>query len=152
MAKAKKELDTEVNLVSFISLLSVLICSLLLTAIWIQIGTLDVKQAVGGQAQQKQKKKDPILWAQFQKNGAISFRLQDAPRVKRKLRRHTVAGLEGKWNKDEVIKHIEVIQAQIPQLKTVLIQPRTKTLYEDVITLMDAFKEKGLTELGVSPL
>ena len=45
----RKSLDFEINLTPFIDLFSVLICFLLLTAVWIQIGSMDVKQAVGGQ-------------------------------------------------------------------------------------------------------
>ena len=56
MARNKKSLDSELNLIAFISLLSVLICSLLLTAIWIQIGSMDVKQAVGGRQRERIKK------------------------------------------------------------------------------------------------
>jgi len=46
----KEKPSTEIDLVAFISLLSVCICFLLLTTIWVQIGSMNVKQAIGGQA------------------------------------------------------------------------------------------------------
>ena len=82
MARAKKELDSELNLISFVSLLSVLICSLLLTAIWVHIGSMDVKQAVGGQggAASTKEKKPPAVWANLAPDGSIRFVLQDFPK------------------------------------------------------------------------
>ena len=46
----RKSLDAEVNLVPFIDLLSMCICFLLVTAVWIQIGSLQVKQSHGSEA------------------------------------------------------------------------------------------------------
>jgi biopolymer transport protein ExbD len=39
-----------------------------------------------------------------------------------------------------------------PTLKTALIQPQAASAYEDIISLMDEIKKKGLTDLGVAPL
>src|SRR5204862_4931704 len=46
----RKSLDAEVNLVPFIDLLSMCICFLLMTAVWVQIGTMQVKQSHGTEA------------------------------------------------------------------------------------------------------
>lgn len=46
-SSGRKTLNAEVNLVPFIDLLSVCICFLLMTAVWVQIGSLDVKQTFG---------------------------------------------------------------------------------------------------------
>ena len=45
--RGKKGLNAELNLVPFIDLLSMCICFLLMTAVWVQIGVLDVKQGIG---------------------------------------------------------------------------------------------------------
>ena len=50
MRHNKKHLDFELNLIPCIDLLSVCICFLLLTAVWLQVGSLSVKQAIGGQS------------------------------------------------------------------------------------------------------
>jgi len=71
MSYGKKSLDNEINLIAFISLLSVLICSLLLTAVWIQIGSLNIKQAVGGQARAGQKN-PPAVWAHIFSDSPVS--------------------------------------------------------------------------------
>ncbi len=46
----KRELDFELNLTSFIDLLSTCTCFLLITAVWIQIGTVEIKQSLGTEA------------------------------------------------------------------------------------------------------
>src|ERR1700722_11140438 len=46
----RKSLDAEINLVPFIDLLSMCICFLLMTAVWMEIGALNVKQLVGTEA------------------------------------------------------------------------------------------------------
>ena len=45
--KGRKSLDAEVNLVPFIDLLSMCICFLLMTAVWVEMGAVNVKQTVG---------------------------------------------------------------------------------------------------------
>jgi len=151
MAK-QKDLDTELSLISFISLLSVLICSLLLTAIWVHVGSMNVKQAIGGQSIEKGKK-NPAVWVKFGKGGLVSFQLQDAPRVARSLQRKVISGAA-----DHTIDIVAVndfvakLRTKIPDLKTALIQPKSETVYEDIIMLMDNFKKAGLIDLGVAPL
>ena len=151
VSKKKKELDFELNLIAFISLLSVLICSLLLTAIWVQVGTMNVKQAVGGQSQ-VEAKKVPVVWAKMEKKGTVTFRLQDVGRVPRQLRLATVKGSQDKMDLDAITAHLETVKKTVPDLRTVLIQPKGESMYEEIIALMDHFKTIGLVDLGVVPL
>lgn len=46
----RRSLNAEINLVPFIDLLSMCICFLLMTAVWIQIGSMQVKQSHGTDA------------------------------------------------------------------------------------------------------
>ena len=52
-SSSKRTLVTDVNLVPFIDLLSVCICFLLITAVWVQLGVLEVKQSQGTSAEVK---------------------------------------------------------------------------------------------------
>lgn len=151
MAKEEKSLDNEVNLVPFISLLSVLICSLLLSAVWIQIGAMEVKQSVGGSAKEDNEK-TPMVFARFVRNGGVEMRLKDVGRVSRKLRVVTIPGQEGEMDVPAVEAHIQLLREKIPELKTALIQPKSDSLYEHIIRLMDRFRAEGVADLGISPL
>src|SRR4051812_41051685 len=46
----KRSLDAELNLVPFIDLLSMCICFLLMTAIWVEVGSLQIRQILGTDA------------------------------------------------------------------------------------------------------
>ncbi len=150
MRKRHKHLEFEINLIPAIDLLSVCICFLLLTAVWLHVGALNVKQAVGGQPASETAKK-PTVWAQINAQGDVMLDVRDA-RVPAKLAKAKISGKDGKLDL-EGIKNIAMqLKTAEPSLTTVLIQPQAATVYEDIIDVMDQFKKQGLIDLGVSPL
>jgi biopolymer transport protein ExbD len=152
LRRGKKHLDFEINLIPFIDLLSACICFLLLTAVWVQVGSMDVKQAVGGQPASETPKK-PTLWVQMGKAGEITLTVQDTEKVPAKLRKLAVKGdAEGKTNTKELDSAVTTLKNLEPELRTALIQPAAESVYEDMIALMDGFKKQGLIDLGVAPL
>lgn len=146
----KKHLDFELNLVPFIDLLSVCICFLLMTAVWIQVGSMDTKQAVGGQPAGETEKK-PTLWVNIVGKNALSLEVRDA-RVKRNLARVQLNPIDGKPDLDKLETLIKEMRQQDPALTTALIRPQAATIYEDIIDMMDRMKKEGVVNLGVSPL
>jgi biopolymer transport protein TolR len=146
----KRHLDSELNLIPFIDLLSVCICFLLLTAVWLQVGSMDVKQAVGGQPASETAKK-AVVWVFMSSNGDLSFDVKDA-RVTTQLAKAKIKGLEGRPNLEALTQQIEALKAADQKLATVLIQPHKDSLYEDIVNMMDRFKKSGLSDLGVVPL
>ena len=80
MRKNKKHLDFELNLVPFIDLLSVCICFLLITAVWLNVGSLNVKQAVGGQSAAETEKK-PLMMVVLEATGEVNLEVQETQRV-----------------------------------------------------------------------
>jgi biopolymer transport protein TolR len=148
--KNKKGMDFELNLIPFIDLLSVCICFLLITAVWIQIGTINTKQAVGGQSQSETEKK-PTLNVAFQPNGDLVLEAKDA-KLPAHLNRVKVSGLAGKINLPQLDQVLAEIKKSEPALTTALFRPQAASVYEDIIDVMDQFKKKGLINLGVNPL
>ncbi|MCB0394015.1 MAG: biopolymer transporter ExbD, partial [Bdellovibrionales bacterium] len=73
MSIKKKALDPEIDLIAFISLLSVCICFLLLTSIWVQIGSMNFKQSIGGASGPSQPQ--PQLVIDFQDKGGLSLKV-----------------------------------------------------------------------------
>ena len=146
----KKHLEFEINLIPAIDLLSVCICFLLLTAVWLHVGALNVKQAVGGQPASESVKK-PTVWVQRDGKGGVAFDVRDA-RVPAKLAKAKIEGKEGKPDLEALKGLVTDLKAAEPALTTVLIQPQAATLYEDIIDVMDSFKKEGLIDLGVAPL
>ena len=150
MRKKHKHLDFEVNLIPFIDLLSTCICFLLLTAVWINVGALNVKQAVGGQAGPEAAKK-PTMWVQLTGEGQLSLDVRDS-RVPANLAKVSIPAKDGKPNLIDLAAVMGQIKQAEPTLNTALIQPQAASVYEDIIALMDQFKKSGVGDLGVAPL
>lgn len=148
--KHKKHLDFELNLVPFIDLLSVCICFLLMTAVWTQVGSMDTKQAVGGQPASETEKK-PTVWVNFADRGSVDLEFKDS-RVQNNIAKIKVEAKEGKPNWEKLETIIKQARSQDPALTTALIHPQAASVYEDLIDLMDRFKKEGVINLGVSPL
>ena len=144
MRHKSKHLDFEINLIPCIDLLSVCICFLLLTAVWLQVGSLNVKQAIGGQSAAETEKKSQ-LWVSMGDKGELTFNIKQSAKI-------TGARATMKTTVTDMAKAVETLKTLDPSLKTVLIQPRTQTEYDEIITVMDEFKKSGMNDLGVVPL
>lgn len=151
MKHSKKVLDFEVNLIPFIDLLSVSICFLLITAVWLNVGSMNVKQAVGGQAKEDTKK-TPQVWVRMTVKGDLDLDVQQSSLVPAALRKLRVAQVGGKVDWAGFEKALVSLKQVEPSLNTGLIQPTASTSYEDIIDAMDRLKKNGMTDLGVSPL
>ncbi|MCJ8275736.1 MAG: biopolymer transporter ExbD [Bdellovibrionales bacterium] len=149
--KQKKTVNTEVDLVAFISLLSVCICFLLLTTVWIQIGSMNVKQAIGGQSQEGKPK--PEMWVVVDKVGSMKLQLRHSPRkVMKAFNNNKIDGVDGKPNLEELGTYVSKLKGEFEDISMALIRPASKTQFEDIIQIMDVFREGGIEDLGVTPL
>ena len=151
MKKNKKHLDFELNLIPFIDLLSTCICFLLLTAVWIQVGSINVKMSMGGQPQAETEKKAHIK-VLIQETGAIVLDVVDSTKVSAKLRKLQVDGADGHPKFDEIERVIADIRGIDAGIEMALVQPNQETIYEDVVELMDRIKKVGVSQVGISPL
>ena len=134
--KRKQHLDFEVNLIPFIDLLSVCICFLLLTAVWIQVASMNVKQAIGGQAVQDTEKK-AVVWVYLGQKGELSLDIQDSKKVPANLRKMRLAGLQEKITFKPKHKAVSQIKIFAPQITSVLIQPIAQSSSDDIIKVME---------------
>ena len=151
MKHSRKSLDFEVNLIPFIDLLSVCICFLLITAVWLNVGSMDVKQAVGGQAQEDTKK-SPVVWIRMTASGDLDLDVQQSSLVPANLRKFRVAQQSKQMDLAGLEKALANLKLVDPSLNTGLIQPTATTAYEEIIDVMDQLKKSGMNDLGVSPL
>ena len=145
----KKDLNFEINILPILDILSVLICFLLLSAVWVQIGSLDTKQAVGDNSSNGAQN-PPSLWIMMSPNGNLQLSLRDV-KVTMPLE-DRISASQGLINWDLVAQKIQTLKTQLPDLKTVIIRPEAQSNYGDVIHLMDQLKKSQLTDVGISPL
>ncbi len=149
--KAKRNMNIELDLVAFISLLSVCICFLLLTTIWVQIGSMDVKQSVGGQAAEGAPK--PEMWILMAEGGDLKFELRNLPAsVLKMFAGQKISAKEGRPNFEDLNAYISKLTQEASTLSMALIRPTENTPFEDIIQLMDTVRESGIQDLGVTPL
>jgi biopolymer transport protein ExbD len=145
----KKELDFEINILPILDILSVLICFLLLTAVWVQVGALSTQQAVGDNTISQQAN-PPSLWIGINKSGTLRFSLRDVPATTGA--ETTLSGNRDGVNWQALHAKIQALKTQFPTLKTVVIRPEATANYGVVIQLMDQLKQNQMTDVGLSPL
>jgi biopolymer transport protein TolR len=139
----------ELNLVPFIDILSTCICFLLMTAIWINVGVINVSQALGSEPPAGGKN-PPSVIADIRNDGSIQLSLKDVPNRKGKAA-YDVASIGGRIDYDRLEAFVATIQANVPELKTALVMPGARTKYEDVIRIMDLLKKSKISDIGISP-
>lgn len=146
----KRSLEFELNLTSFIDLLSTCTCFLLVTAVWIQIGAVEIKQSHGTEAAAEKKDsldldvvyKDPThLNLNLKKNGkqfkSIPISAKSHEAVVAKL--NTVLTSEVLNTKDKSAVEIGVAT----------ITPRSTVNYGQLVSTLDTLRRNKILNIGV---
>lgn len=151
MSQHKKELNFELDLLPFISMLSCCICFLMLTAVWSNIGTLNVEQGLG-QESSRANQQASSLWVIISGDGSVELSVKDAPQMPASYNKINVHGRGGQVDFAQIEKLASQMNQRLPELKTALIMPKSQVAYGDVITLMDRLKKHKISEVGIAPL
>lgn len=156
----RKSLDAEVNLVPFIDLLSMCICFLLMTAVWMEIGTVNVKQLVGTDAPADTKSTYEMDLKYLQSN-RMEVNLKKAGLKNQKF---TIDGgtNEARLGKlREVMKNFAAslnlnaadFKTQMGQTITVArVTTKAGVSYGEIVTVMDTLRDLGIVSLGLVPV
>jgi len=156
----KRSLDAEVNLVPFIDLLSMCICFLLMTAVWIQVGSLQVKQSRGTEAAATT---GPIeLELKFLSASAIDISVK---RDGRGIKKRRVESSDT----ESVLKRVDdgldalivsalgksvngSLVAPGSQVASAMITPAKNVAYGDLVGALDVLRKHKIINLGVVPV
>lgn len=147
----KKNMNFELNLIPFIDVLSVCICFLLVTAVFMNLGAFHVNQAVGTSAADSQKAKGSITVSLGDK-GNLRFEVKDVKGLSRSESLVNISGDQGRVNFAMTKQWISSFAARFTDVKTVLIMPNPTSKYDDLIQLMAQFKNSSMDEIGIAPL
>ncbi len=147
----KKNSNFELNLVPFIDVLSTCICFLLVTAVFINLGSMHVSQAVGSEKQTAEKAKGSVTVSLGGK-GDIRFEVKDVPGLKGSQGLTTITGDDGKVNFKRTEQWIQTFASNNTDVKTVLLMPNPYSKYDDLIQLMAQFKKSQMDQIGIAPL
>jgi len=146
---SKKDLNADLNLTPFIDLLSTMVCFLLVTAVWIEIGTVEIKQSHGTEAKASKK---------------ISYDLdvvyQGSSKLRMNLKRNgrTIKGFNVKGTNfdDMMLQMNTIVQTKVLNFKnkaieiaTATITPRSDVNYGDLVKTLDVLRQNKIVNIGV---
>ncbi len=147
----KRDLDAQLNLTPFIDLLSTCVCFLLVTAVWIQIGTVEIKQSLGTEAA-ADKKETFDLDLVF--TNATELRLN----LKKDGKQVKFVDVKAETSEAMLIKLNEAIISQVLVSKdlsnpitiaTATITPRSTVNYGEMVSALDVLRKNKIVNIGV---
>jgi biopolymer transport protein ExbD len=147
----KKGLNFELNLVPFIDVLSVCICFLLVTAVFINLGSIHVSQAVGSEADKSQKQTGSVT-VSLGSGGDVRFEAKGVKGISQDFSLVTIKGAGGKINYTKTEEWIRSFSSRFTSVKTVMMMPNPTSKYDDLIQLMAMFKKNSMDQIGIAPL
>ena len=142
----KKPLDTAINLVPFIDLMAVTISFLIMTAVWTQVGRLQVSQAGGPSAEE-----DPI------ESKTLPLTLIVTPtELRLTVGQQAFDPMpitkddKGKIDLTKLRLKIKEVRDQVPDQAAITLQTEDKVRYEDLVRIIDECIGAGLPQVSVS--
>jgi len=143
----KKPLDATINLVPFIDLMAVTISFLIMTAVWTQIGRLQVSQSGGDSPETEQPGKKtpqpPLLVTPTELKltaDQTTFEPYPVSRV----------GDSGKLDLSKVMAKLRELKSQSPDTQAIILQTEDKVRYEDLVRIIDESIGVGLPNVSVA--
>ncbi|MBI3182809.1 MAG: biopolymer transporter ExbD [Myxococcales bacterium] len=142
----KKPLDTTINLVPFIDLMAVTISFLIMTAVWTQIGRLQVAQSGGPpdpNKEQEEQKTVPLILLITDKElrltaGGSAF--DPMPMIR---------DSKGKLDLNKLTGKIKELKTQLPDQSQITLQTEDAVRYEDLVRIIDECIGAGLPNVSV---
>jgi biopolymer transport protein TolR len=145
----KKELDAQLNLTPFIDLLSTCVCFLLITAVWIEIGTVEVKQSHGTEAA-AEKKESYDLDLVFQSPTQLSLNLKKSGKIVQKLdvTGEDFTGMLASLN-THIVDKVLLFKDKTIEIATATVTPRSSVDYGHLISTMDVLRKNQIVNIGI---
>jgi biopolymer transport protein ExbD len=142
-------MNFDLNLVPFIDVLSTCICFLLITAVFMQLGTVNVRQAIGDGSAATQKE-EPALWLRVHDDGSLQVTVKNVKASR--ASEFTVPSTGSSPNWERFANSLATVKQTYPTLVTALVLPEPRTRYEHVIQAMDLIKKGEISQVGIAPL
>lgn len=146
--KGKKPLDTTINLVPFIDLMAVTIVFLIMTAVWTQLGRLQVSQSgqnASEEQQQDQNQLQPVTLLITEKELKLSVggaQLDPIPITRDDKQRVDVTRLTDK---------LKELKTQQPEQNAITVSTEDNVKYEDLVRVIDTCIGGQFPSVSVSP-
>ena len=152
----KRGLNPEVNLVPFIDLLSVCICFLLVSAVWLQVGSVQVKQALGTVAPENPPEVMDLT-VTFAEPFVAHFALESKGKTVTAWDIATATALDFTTAAGtQLDQHLQSIAGATPAVAkdmvgTATLVPIKNVPYRSLIMAMDVLRKREIVNLAVTP-
>ncbi|MBN8472934.1 biopolymer transporter ExbD [Corallococcus exiguus] len=144
----KKPLDTAINMVPFIDLMAVTISFLIMTAVWTQIGRLQVSQAGGASTdeQQEEEKTKTVQLTLLVSATEMRLTADQSSFDPIPLTRDD----KGRPDLTKLVARFKELKAQLPDQSAITLQTEDLVRYEDLVRIIDECIGSGLPQVSVS--
>jgi biopolymer transport protein ExbD len=145
----KKDLNADLNLTPFIDLLSTCVCFLLITAVWIEVGSVEIKQSHGTEAAAS-KKITYDLDVVYKTPTQISLNLKrNGKRVKAfKVKGTDEVTVQASLN-SIIQNQILTFRKKSIEIATATVTPRSSVNYGSLISTLDTLRKNKIINIGV---
>jgi biopolymer transport protein ExbD len=141
----KKPLDTTINLVPFIDLMAVTISFLIMTAVWTQIGRLQVSGAGGpSDSADDTEKTVPLTLLISEKELKLTAGTSSYDPIP------IVRDVKGRIDLSKLQMRIKEVRGNLPDQAAITLQPEDTVRYEDLIRIIDECIGSGLPNVSVA--
>ncbi len=145
----KRELDAQLNLTPFIDLLSTCVCFLLITAVWIEIGSVEIKQSHGTQAA-PEKKESFDLDLVFKNSNQMLLNLKKNGRRVRVVK-VKADSFETALEELNIALSAKVLyyKNKPVEIAAVTVTPHSSVDYGGLVSTLDVLRKKQIINIGV---
>ena len=142
----KKPLEATINLVPFIDLMAVTISFLIMTAVWTQIGRLQISSngSPTDPNQQDEKEKVPLILLITDKELRLSAGGTAYDPIP------VVRDAKGKLDLARLVAKFKEIRTVLPDQNSIMLQPEDSVKYEDLVRIIDDCIGVGLPNVSVT--
>lgn len=145
-SKGVRSLDAPINLVPFIDLLSVCICFLIMTAVWVQINQIEINLPTSGGAGGAGSDAPPpfSLTVVVKKTSfGIVASGGSLPEIPKKE--------DGKYDLDKLGESLGTIRSNFPNEREIIIASDPTIGYENLVHVMDVSVKNGFDAISLAP-
>ena len=152
LRRKHREINAELNLTTFIDLLSTIVCFLLISAVWVQVGALEIKQSHGTAGASTNKKESYELELKYVNKKSANLEIK---KNGRRFRRYRLK----EENPEALVQKINTTldgwmkskHGKRGKIETAMITPKKEVTYGEMVLALDTLRQYKIINIGVVP-
>ena len=148
--KARRELNSDLNLTPFIDLLSTLVCFLLISSVWVHVASMDLKQSHGTDSGAAKETAAVDVLLGTPGKATIVLKMGNKQLNKTELKTASTKDLVVELQKT-ILKYKNLPTLKNANIESVLVSPHVQITHGDMVVVLDGFRVNGITNIGIKP-